>query len=231
MVSRETRHREEKNPMLNDAWIDFFSKEVQSAGLSLTEKQQELFLSYMLELLEWNRSINLTRIVEPRSIAIKHFLDSMLVARYIEPSNKNIADIGSGAGFPGIPLAILAPDCRIVLIESARKKTSFLKNIIRALQLNNVEVFNGRAQAFPHPATFDIAISRAFASLSDFAAIAERLIKPQGSIVCMKGPLPMDEIEALKNQGNRGFELVTHSYCLPRQDGTRSLVLLRRCFT
>jgi 16S rRNA (guanine527-N7)-methyltransferase len=217
--------------MLNDAWLSFFSQEVQGAGLSLSGKQNALFLRYMHELIEWNRSTNLTRIIEPKAIATKHFLDSILITRHINIARKKIADVGSGGGFPGIPLAILEPDCRLVLIESVRKKTSFLKHIVRTLKLKNVQVYNGRAQDFPEPGTFDLALSRAFSSLPQFADIALKLIKPQGCIVCMKGPLPLDEIDALKKGLKHTLELESHTYCLPRQGGSRSLVLLRPCST
>lgn len=217
--------------MQHEEWLKFFADTVQGQGLTLSRPQCEMFLNYMLELLDWNRSTNLTRIIEPHAIAMKHFLDSLLITRYIPISHKNIVDVGSGGGFPGIPLAILEPTCTVVLIESLRKKTSFLKHIVRTLGLTNVQVYNGRAQKFPNPATFDMAISRAFASLADFTAIAARLVKPQGSIVSMKGQLPREEIEALKQQKNPGFELDSHSYCLPEQGETRSLVVLRRCFT
>jgi len=217
--------------MQNNVWLKFFTDTAQSEGLTLSQQQCDQFLKYMLELLDWNRSTNLTRIVEPQAIAIKHFLDSMLITHYIQISQKNIVDVGSGGGFPGIPLAILEPDCNIVLIESLRKKTSFLKHIIRTLGLINVQVHNGRAETYPDPPTFDLAISRAFASLSDFTVIAARLIKPQGSIVCMKGRMPLDEIATLKDVINSGFKLDSHSYFLPEQGGERSLVILRRCFT
>ena len=217
--------------MQNNAWLKLFSDTAQSEGLTLSQQQCDQFLKYMVELLDWNRSTNLTRIVEPHAIAIKHFLDSMLVTRYIQISQKNIVDVGSGGGFPGIPLAILEPDCSLVLIESLRKKTSFLKHMVRTLQLSNVEVYNGRAQAYPAPASFDLAISRAFASLSDFTAIATRLIKPRGRIICMKGPLPLEEIEALTSHSKPGLTLDSHSYCLPQQGGARSLIVLRPCFT
>lgn len=217
--------------MQHDAWLNFFTDACREQGFTLTQPQCDKFLKYMLELLDWNRSTNLTRIVEPRAIAIKHFLDSILITRHIEIAEKNIADVGSGGGFPGIPLAILDPCCSLVLIESLRKKTSFLKHIVRTLGLANVQVYNGRAQAYPAPATFDLTISRAFASLSDFTAIATQLIKPQGSIICMKGQLPLEEIEALKEQKNPVFTVASHSYCLPEQGEARSLVILRPCFT
>jgi 16S rRNA (guanine527-N7)-methyltransferase len=217
--------------MQQDVWLEFFAAAVQRAGLTLSEKQHALFFRFMIELLEWNRSTNLTRIVEPQAIAIKHFLDSILITRHIQIANKNIADVGSGGGFPGIPLAILEPDCSLVLIESLRKKTSFLKHMIRALQLSNVEVYNGRAQDYPAPASFDLVISRAVASLSDFTAIAARLIRPQGCIMCMKGQLPQEEIETLNKQGSPGFIIDSHSYCLPEFGEARSVVMLRLCFT
>jgi 16S rRNA (guanine527-N7)-methyltransferase len=155
----------------------------------------------------------------------------MLLTTRITINNKKIADVGSGGGFPGIPLAILEPGCRVVLIESIRKKTSFLKHIVRSLQLDNVEVYNGRAQKYPKPKSFDIVTSRAFASLSDFTAIASALIKPQGHIVCMKGQLPEKEIQELKDTQKAGLRLTTYSYSLPVLDEARSLVVLQTCFT
>ena len=199
--------------------------------MPLSEKQQRLFLGYMLELLEWNRTINLTRIVGPREIAIKHFLDSILIARHIAFAQKKVADVGSGSGFPGIPLAILEPDCTVVLIESQRKKTSFLKHIVRTLQLKNVLVHNGRAQDYPEPGTFDLVVCRAVDSLSAIRAIASGLIRTGGSIICMKGKLPRDEINALENEKKGAFSVETHHYGLPDQGGERSLVILRPCFT
>ena len=173
--------------MQQDAWLEFFAAAVQRAGLTLSEKQYALFFRYMLELLEWNRSTNLTRIVEPQAIAIKHFLDSILITRHVQIAKKTIADIGSGGGFPGIPLAILDPDCSLVLIESLRKKTSFLKHMIRTLQLSNVEAYNGRAQDYPAPALFDLAISRAFASTIRFHCNCRQADKAAGQYCLHEG--------------------------------------------
>lgn len=217
--------------MQHDDWLNYFADTAQRAGLVLSERQRSLFLAYMLELLEWNRKTNLTRIVEPQAIAVKHFLDSLLITRYIDIGQKKIADVGSGGGFPGIPLAILEPGCSVVLIESQRKKTSFLKHTVQTLGISNVAVYNGRAQSCPEPGSFDLATSRAFASLSDFIAIAAPLIKPKGSIVCMKGKLPQKEITALEDTENSGFEIEVHSYRLPEQGDARSLVVLRPCST
>jgi len=212
--------------MQNAIWLKFFAETVQNSGLSLSEKQCSLFLRYMLELIDWNRTTNLTRIIEPREIAIKHFLDSILITNHIKTSKKKIADVGSGGGFPGIPLAILEPSSSVMLIESIRKKTSFLKHIVRTLKLDNVQIYNGRAQNYPEANTFDLVTSRAFASLSDFASIASRLIKPQGSIVCMKGQLHDEEIQELKNSKKTGPGITTHSYCLPILGEARSLIVL-----
>ncbi len=217
--------------MQNKAWMDFFSGAVARAGYALSEQQCGRFLCYMLELIAWNRTTNITRIVEPHAIAIKHFLDSILITRYIDITQKTIADVGSGGGFPGIPLAILEPACRVILIESAGKKCAFLSHAVRTLQLTNVTVYNGRAEAYPAPQTCDLAISRALASLSDFTAVATRLIKPQGWIVSMKGRLPLDEIAALKTRYPGLPEPETQVYCLPEQGDARSLVVVRPCFT
>ena len=216
--------------MQSDAWLSFFTGEVQRTGLSLSEKQNALFLRYMHELIEWNRSTNLTRIIEPRSIATKHFLDSILITRHISIADKNIVDVGSGGGFPGIPLAILEPGCRLVLIESVRKKTSFLKHIARTLQLKNVQVYNGRAEGYPESGTFDLAVSRAFSSLAEFADIALRLIKPRGSIICMKGPKAEQELAAWQDKHRAtNISYVEKNVCPAELIGKdRQLLFLRK---
>jgi 16S rRNA (guanine527-N7)-methyltransferase len=217
--------------MDDKAWLDFFSKAAASVGFSLSTYQCDRFLHYMHELLEWNRTTNITRITEPRAVAIKHFLDSILVTRYIDIAKTTIADVGSGGGFPGIPLAILEPTRSLVLMESVGKKCVFLKHAVRALQLGNVEVYHGRAEAYPAQASFDLAVSRALASVADCAAVCRRLIKPQGAIICMKGRLPVEEISVLQKNKNSCFMLETHSYSLPEQGDARSIILLRPCFT
>lgn len=217
--------------MKNDAWLEFFSDTAARSGFTLTGDQCELFLRYMLELQEWNRTTNITRIVEPRAVAIKHFLDSILITRFIDTAAKHIADVGSGGGFPGIPLAILDPGCRVVLIESVRKKCAFLQHAVRCLRLANAEVCNCRAELYPAPAAFDLAVSRAVASLSEIFRISSRLIRPGGSIACMKGRLPAEEIAALKTGAKGGLSLKTHPYRLPEQGDERSLVIMRPCFT
>ncbi|MBM4152786.1 MAG: 16S rRNA (guanine(527)-N(7))-methyltransferase RsmG [Kiritimatiellaceae bacterium] len=217
--------------MNKKVWLQFFSDSVVNAGFDLSEQQSGLFFLYMEELIEWNLTTNLTRIVEPRDVAIKHFLDSILITRYIDIAGKTIADAGSGAGFPGIPLAILDPSSRIVLMESVGKKCAFLKHAVRTLGLNNVEVYNGRAESWPEPGSFDLAVSRALASLAKCAAVCRPLIKRQGAIVCMKGRLPDDEIAGLQKEKNPGFVLDSHSYSLPEHAGERSIIILRPCFT
>jgi len=217
--------------MHNNNWLDFFLTAAAEAGTILTRQQGELFLRYMQEMLDWNKTTNITRIIEPQAVAIKHFLDSILIARYIDTASKTIADVGSGAGLPGIPLAILDPASRIVLMESVGKKCAFLKHAVRTLGLSNVEVYNGRAESWPEPGSFDLAVSRAIASLEGCSAVCRPLIKRQGAIVCMKGRLPVDEIAGLQKRKNPGFAIDSHSYSLPEHAGERSLVILRTCFT
>jgi len=224
-LSARIKHMDDK------AWLDFFSKSAACEGINLSEHQCALFLSYMHELLDWNRTTNITRITEPRAVAIKHFLDSLLVTRYIDITNTTIADVGSGGGLPGIPLAILEPACSVVLMESVGKKCAFLKHAVRALELGNVEVYHGRAEACPALAAFDLAVSRALASVENCVAVCSRLIKPQGAIVCMKGRLPVEEIKVMQKTKSPRFKVDSHGYSLPEQGDERSVVILRPCFT
>jgi 16S rRNA (guanine527-N7)-methyltransferase len=229
---RRTHNPCARHKQMDDrAWLDFFSNSAASAGFGLSKHQRTVFLRYMQELLGWNRTTNLTRIIEPQAVAIKHFLDSILITRFIDLADKTIADVGSGAGLPGIPLAILDPASRVVLMESVGKKCVFLKHAVRTLGLGNVEVYNGRAESWPVPASFDLAVCRALASLAKCAAVFRPLITRQGAIVCMKGRLPVDEIAGLQKGKNLGFALDSHSYSLPEHAGERSLVILRPCFT
>jgi 16S rRNA (guanine527-N7)-methyltransferase len=116
-------------------------------------------------------------------------------------------------------------------MESVGKKCAFLKHAVRALGLANADVYHGRAEAYPAPAAFDLAVSRALGPVSAFCLVARKLIKPRGRIVCMKGRLPVEEIEALKKQKNAGLSLDSYSYCLPEQGQERSLVVVSPCFT
>ena len=158
-------------------------------GVSLSPGQLAAFETYVNTLVFWRSRLSLTAAATPLAIVRSHILDSLPVARFIEPGWR-VADLGSGAGFPGIPLAIVCPQSRIVLIESRRKKANFLRDVARRCQLANAEVSEERAEvlAAESPEIFDLVVSRAVWPVSDFLGISRALLRSEGLAIAMKGP-------------------------------------------
>ena len=194
----------------------------------LSEKELLLFEIYLEILQEWNKKINITSIKKTEDIIIKHFIDSLSVLKFIDISG-SLVDIGSGGGFPGIPIKIKIPALKLTLIEATRKKSNFLKTVVRTLELEQVEVYNGRAEAFEKENCFDFAISRAFANIIDFCRVACRLVKEGGFVIAMTGK----HIEANEKE-LQTLGLMLHqkfSFELPLKKGERNIVVFRKCFT
>jgi len=205
-------------------------KSAQMADFLISENAAQKFELYYRELLDWNAKVNLTTIAEPAEAAIKHFLDSVLVMKYM-PLAGTLIDIGTGAGFPGIPLKIMNPELSVVLVEAVRKKASFLKQIIRLLKLQGIEVFNGRIEDFERCGVFDFAVSRAFSELGLFCRLAAPFIKPGGRLLAMKGR-DKKELAIAVETPPCGFSFsALHTYELPQHKGRRALVILQKCFT
>lgn len=197
----------------------------EALGVALDPKQRQALLALMAELLEWNRRFNLTAITEAEEVVDKHLLDSLAVLPRLK--GLRIADIGSGAGFPGLPLAIANPGRRYTLVESTGKKAGFLQHAAGKLALQNVEVFHGRAEALkPHQGqSFDGAISRALGSLAEFIRVAGQLLARDGRLYAMKGKAPGEELKALP----KGWKLLkVHPIRVPGLEAERCLVELAR---
>ncbi len=163
-------------------------------GIVIGDKQVEAFMKYMGELNAWGRAINLIHRKDEGEIILKDFLDSLTIIEYL-PQGASIVDIGSGAGFPGIPIKIVRDDLSVVLWEATRKKVYFLKNVVRELALKRISVFwssdRGRGDFI---ASFDLAISRALSSLDKFASIGIPLLKKGGILLAMKGKRGEEEL-------------------------------------
>ena len=166
----------------------------------LTKEQITKFEILAQELLEWNKKTNLTGIKEEGEIYLKHFLDSLSSLKAIPKDIKNIADVGSGAGFPGLPLAIVLPNTNITMIESVGKKTLFIEHIIKKLELKNAKVENSRAEDLVRNPKhkYEIVIARAVAILPKLATYCSPLLKKGGKIVAMKS-LNQEETDLAKN--------------------------------
>lgn len=168
-------------------------------GLALSGPQKDRLLAYIALLAKWNRTYNLTAIRDEREMLTHHLLDSLSVVPALGASNlagRRWADVGSGAGLPGIPLAIACPELEIASIEAVEKKASFQRQAKIELGLANLTIENCRVEDIP-ASGFDAVITRAFADLADIVSLAGHLLKPSGRLLAMKGVLPEDEIERI----------------------------------
>ncbi len=192
-------------------------------GLELGGAQQGRLLRLGTLLLEWNARFNLTAIRDPLEVVRKHLLDSLSVVSYLQ--GRRIADVGSGAGFPGLPLAIAAPDRDFTLIEATAKKVRFIDAAIATLDVANAQPQNVRAEAWRPPQPFDTVVTRAVGSLADIVRVAGRLCAADGVLLAMKGRYPQSEIAALP----RGWAVAqSHRLRVPGVDAERHVLVLSR---
>ncbi len=186
--------------------------------LELDGMQVQRLLDYLALLAKWNRAFNLTAVRDEGEMVVKHLLDSLAVYRWF--AVERVLDVGSGAGLPGIPLAIARPDTNFVLLDSNGKKTRFMTQAVHALGLDNVDVVQARVESWRPPGgLYDVVTSRAFASLSDMLRLAAPLLKPGGKIVAMKGRLNAEE------GAEAGFRLRTEPVSVPGLDAERHVII------
>jgi 16S rRNA (guanine527-N7)-methyltransferase len=165
-----------------------------SLGLALTESTQEQLLQYCLLLQQWNKAYNLTAITDLQQIVIRHLLDSLVLLPLLK-NNQRILDVGTGAGLPGIPLALMLPERSFTLLDSQAKKLRFLRHVQYTLGINNVTVVQARIETYPAKPGFDCIVSRAFAALRIFLEQAEHGLNPNGIFLAMKGIYPQQELQ------------------------------------
>lgn len=179
-------------------------------------------LEYLALLTRWNAAYNLTAIREPAQMLTLHLLDSLSIAPFVRG---RLADIGAGAGLPGIPLALARPDLDVTCVESNGKKVRFQRQVQRQLGLPNLHPVQARAEDFLPTAPFDCLVSRAFGSLAQFVRVGGHLLAPGGRLLAMKGAEPADEIAALP----AGWRITaTHALVVPGLDAQRRLLVIER---
>nr|WP_218142691.1 16S rRNA (guanine(527)-N(7))-methyltransferase RsmG [Formivibrio citricus] len=166
-------------------------------GLALDAGQQEKLLAYVALLAKWNKVYSLTAIREPERMVSHHLLDSLAPLPVFEGDDLHILDVGSGFGTPGIPLAIARPDWQVTLLDSNHKKTTFLRQAVLELKLDNVRVVTERVEHYRPETPFHIITSRAFADLSEFVKLTRHLLAEDGSWMALKGVYPHEEIALL----------------------------------
>ena len=191
---------------------------------------EDRLLAFLALLGKWNRTYNLTAIRDPAAMITQHLLDSLAVLPIIRQlvlatrRSFRLADVGSGAGLPGIPLALAVPDWELTLIEAVDKKSAFQRQVKAELALENLTVLNARVEQVT-PASFDAVISRAFSDLTDFVNLAGHLIVPNGYLLAMKGVIPNEEIAQLPS----GWRVESAApVSVPGLDAQRHLIVLRK---
>ena len=203
---------------------DFLKELTQKIDIHLTHAQLEQFGLYAETLVQWNKKMNITRITSIQDIAIKHFFDSLAVLPFINQFGyESLLDVGSGGGFPGIPLGIVLPETKITLLDSSRKRVHFLKYVSQLLGTRNIYVCHDRFEKFKPGNSYDIIISRAFSDISSFAIPAKLFLQASGRIIAMKGQNVYDELQMFDASG---FHLTIESYILPVINQKRYLIVL-----
>jgi 16S rRNA (guanine527-N7)-methyltransferase len=175
---------------------------------------------YLATLKKWNKVYNLTAINEDTEIIVKHFLDSLSVNQYIQNSER-ILDVGTGAGFPGLILALFNPEKSFVLVDGVSKKISFLQEMIGKLNLKNVIAVHTKVEQYNEAEQFDIIISRAFADIKKMTKLTSHLIKDGGKFIAMKGPDVMSELDDIS------LPFVHHDITVPFLEGTRKIIEIK----
>ncbi len=193
-------------------------------GLVLPVEAEAQLLAYLGLLSKWNRVYNLTAVRDETAMVVQHLLDSLAVVPHLG-AYRRLADVGSGGGLPGIPLAIARPDLQICLIETNHKKATFLQQAQIELKLANLSVRQARVEEVVAEQLFDAVISRAFSNIADFCNLSEKLLAPGGYLLAMKGVYPQEELQSLPI-GWRVVESIP--LVVPSLDASRHLIVLEK---
>ena len=202
-------------------------------GVSLNHKMMQMFLVYLKELKEWNQKVNLTSLKKDTAIIGKHFIDSLSLVPYL-PSKASLLDLGSGAGFPGIPVKIAKPSLKVTLLEAKRKKVNFQRHLVRKLGLTCIDSLQGRADSLKTEnalqLSFDIVTSRAFSRLEKFLILGMPFVKRGGCLIAMKGKHAREELKDSQDM-LKGLPLEVsriEGLTLPFGGGRRYLIFVKK---
>jgi len=220
-------------------WENLIISGARVFDINLGLKEARQFSIHAAELVKWNLKINLTAITDPFEVAVKHFLDSIAPAGII-PAGASMLDIGSGGGFPGIPLKVVIPALSVSLIDSSGKKVTFLKHVIRTIGLGDIEAVQGRVEELAGSIKkFDVVICRAFSSLEKFVGSALPLLAPNGMIISLKGKTNTDELASVRissdgRQQGAGkasdplIDISIKKYLLPYVYSERTIIIIKK---
>lgn len=220
--------------MLNEYYSGLLKNGSKDFGIALTDEQVNKFSLYADLLVEWNEKINLTAIIDQEGIVIKHFLDSLSIARFIPKEALTLLDVGTGAGFPGIPLKIVKEHLKVTLLDSLDKRVKFLSEVCNSLNLKDIISVHGRAEDFGidknYRERFDIVTARAVATLPVLLEYCMPFVKMGGLFIAMKGPDAVEEIkESQKALDILGGVIDTVKFfTLPHSDNERCVITIKK---
>ncbi len=208
-----------------------FKQEVERLGISVEDQQMELLEKFYQLLIETNKTMNLTRIVDKKEVYLKHFYDSLTIVKIFDLNKSNtLLDIGSGAGFPGIVLKIFFPHLKITLIDALQKRINYLNKVIEALSLENISAEHLRAEELiRQQKTFDVVTARAVAALPKLLTWAMPLVSSQGAFIAMKGKIE-EELVAAQDLMKKNQYVIERkiTFLLPKEESKRTLLLITR---
>lgn len=210
-----------------------FRKYLEGLNINLNREQIVKFYNYMNLLIEWNKRLNLTAITNPKDIILKHFVDSLTIAKYIGEKAK-VIDVGTGAGFPGIPLKIYRDDIEVTLLDSLNKRINFLNYVIEHLDLKKIKTIHGRAEEYAHQTDyrekFNISTSRAVANMATLSEYLIPYVKINGMVIAMKGADIDEEIKGAENAIKILGGKITNieEFELPGTNARRSTICIKK---
>ncbi len=220
--------------MLSNNNIELLIEGAKEYSISLSEEQANKFSQYASLLIEWNEKINLTAITDQEGIVTKHFLDSLSIMPFISQDVKLLIDVGTGAGFPGIPVNIVKEEIKITLLDSLEKRLKFLQEVSNVLQLNGVSMIHGRAEDFGvnknYREKYDVATARAVANLPVLLEYCLPFVKVGGIFIAMKGSDVKEEV----NNSKKALDILggqveqVKQFILPNSDNERNMVIIRK---
>lgn len=194
----------------------------ETLGIELPPVLEAALLRHLELLLKWNRTYNLTAITDPMEVVVRHTLDSLSILPWI--TGARLADVGSGGGFPGIPIAIMNPAIEVITLDSRGKKVRFMDAVRRELSLGNLNAVHQRVEQFQPPQQFDTLVSRAFASLARFFDLSHHLLADGGQLLAMKGDFPKQEMEELQHK--HPVQIRCESLEVPFLQAQRHLIII-----
>lgn len=204
-----------------------FLEELKKINIELTKEQKSQLEKFYQLLIEWNKQINLTRIIDKEDVYLKHFYDSLTIAKVIDLSKiDTLCDVGTGAGFPGIVLKIVYPNLKITLVDSLQKRINYLNQITKELNLKDIKAIHTRGEDYKE--TFDVVTSRAVANIETLVKYTMHLVNKKGIFIAMKGNIDNELTKPIEKKLSRKYKIIKiEKFQLPKENSERSLVVIK----